>query len=85
LAADAARSALVALFLQRMVRAERVEVLALAFDADLGSDIEDQRVREVTRRACAWWRVPLLGREQLIASIGEFGSPVPVETPACGS
>ena len=64
---------------ERGFRAERVEVLALAFDADLGSDIEDQRVREVTRRACAWWRVPLLGREQLIASIGEFGSPVPLE------
>ena len=64
---------------ERGFRAERVEVMALAFDAALGSDIEDQRIREVTRRACAWWRVPLLGRDQLLASVGEFGSPVPMD------
>jgi hypothetical protein len=64
---------------ERGFRAERVEVVALAFDPELGSDVEDQRLREVTRRACAWWRVPLLGREQLITGLGEFGSPIPIE------
>jgi hypothetical protein len=60
-------------------RAAYVEVVALAFDPELGDGIEDQRLREVTRRACAWWRLPLLGRDRLLASLGEFGSPVPME------
>ncbi len=63
----------------RGFRAEHVEVMALAFDPELGNAVEDQRIREVTRRACAWWRIPLLGREQLIASLREFGSPIPME------
>lgn len=63
----------------RGFRAEHVEVMALAFDPELGNAVEDQRIREVTRRACAWWRIPLLGREQLIASLAEFGSPIPME------
>jgi hypothetical protein len=62
----------------RGFRAERAEVVALAFDPELGHGIEAQRIREVTRRACAWWRIPLLGREQLLASLPEFGSPVPM-------
>lgn len=60
-------------------RAERVEVVALAFDSEMGDSVAEQRYREVTRRACAWWRVPLLGRDELLASLPEFGSPVPME------
>jgi hypothetical protein len=59
-------------------RAESAEVIALAFDPDLGDGVQAQRFREVTRRACAWWRVPLLTRDALVASFGEFGSPVPM-------
>lgn len=62
----------------RGFRAERVEVIALAFDPELGGDVEAQRLREVTRRACAWWRIPLLGRDQLLASLSEFGPPIPM-------
>jgi hypothetical protein len=63
----------------RGFRAEHMEVMALAFDPELGDSVEDQRIREVVRRACAWWRIPLLGREQLVATMGEFGSAVPLE------
>lgn len=60
-------------------RAQYVEVAALAFDPELGDEVRDQRLREVARRACAWWQIPLLDRDLLIASLGEFGSPVPTE------
>jgi hypothetical protein len=60
-------------------RAQYVEVVALAFDPNLGDEIEHQRLREVTRRACAWWRIPLLRRDQLLASLPEFGSSIPMD------
>lgn len=63
----------------RGFRAQHVEVAALAFDPDLGDSVEDQRIREATRRAAVWWRIPLLPRDQLLASLSEFGSPIPVE------
>ncbi len=58
-------------------RAEHAEVVAIALADDLGTDIADQRLREVARRASAWWRIPLLRRDALAASLNEFGSPVP--------
>jgi hypothetical protein len=59
-------------------RAARVKVVALALRDDLDpAAVADQRSIEVARRALAWWKVPLLCFDELVASYREFGSPVP--------
>jgi uncharacterized protein DUF3631 len=60
-------------------RAEYAEIVAISFDDELGSDIPDQRYREVARRWSTWWQIPLLRRDELAASLSEFGSSVPVD------
>lgn len=61
-------------------RAERVRVVALALADDLeDGSVAGQRYVDAARRASAWWRVPLLRRDELAASLAEFGSPVPEE------
>jgi hypothetical protein len=62
----------------RGFRAEHVRVVALAL-GDLESGVAGERYAEIARRASAWWKVPLLPREQLASSVSEFGSPVPEE------
>jgi hypothetical protein len=63
----------------RGFRAEHVRVLALALGDDLDPGVPGERLAEAARRACAWWKVPLLGRAELAASLSEFGSPIPPE------
>jgi hypothetical protein len=62
---------------KRGFRAEHMRVVALALHDDLEPGVPGQRYREVARRASAWWKVPLLGLDELAASLTEFGSPVP--------
>jgi hypothetical protein len=44
---------------------------------DPEAGVAGERYAEVARRASAWWKVPLLSREELASSLTEFGSPVP--------
>jgi hypothetical protein len=60
----------------RGFRAEHLRVVALAL-GDIEPTVSGERYAEVARRACAWWKVPVLTREGLAASLSEFGSPVP--------
>jgi hypothetical protein len=59
-------------------RAEHLRVVALAIGLE-HPGVAGERYAEVARRACAWWKVPLLEREQLVGSLSEFGSPVPMD------
>jgi len=59
-------------------RAEHLRVVAIALGERVPG-VPGERFAEVARRACAWWKVPLLQRERLAASVSEFGSSVPVE------
>jgi hypothetical protein len=61
----------------RGFRAEHVRVVALALNPEPG--VAGERFVEVARRASAWWKVPLLTRSEVAASISEFGSSVPIE------
>jgi hypothetical protein len=62
----------------RGFRAEHVRVVALAL-SDPEPGVAGERFVEVARRASAWWKVPLLTRSEVVASMSEFGSPVPIE------
>jgi hypothetical protein len=57
-------------------RAEHLRVVAIAL-GDPEAGVAGERYAEVARRASAWWKVPLLSREELASSLTEFGSPVP--------
>jgi hypothetical protein len=61
----------------RGFRAEHLRIVALALNDNLDPGVAGERFAEVARRASAWWKVPLLPRDQLARSLTEFGSPVP--------
>ena len=61
----------------RGFRAERMRIVALALPDDIGDGIAGTRLAEAARRAAAWWQLPLLGLDELTASLREFGDPVP--------
>lgn len=63
----------------RGYRAQHMRIVALAIPDDLRDGIAADRLAEATRRAAAWWRVPLLGLDELTASLREFGDPIPAE------
>jgi hypothetical protein len=60
-------------------RASDMRVVALALPDDLGDGIAGERLAEAARRAAAWWRLPLLGLDELRANWREFGDPIPDE------
>jgi hypothetical protein len=55
-------------------RAEQMQIVALALPDDVAAQT---RLAEAARRAAAWWRLPLLGLDELRASLREFGDPIP--------
>jgi hypothetical protein len=59
-------------------RAEHLRVVALALGEPVPG-VAGERFAEAARRASAWWKVPLLVRDELAASLSEFGSSIPVE------
>ena len=63
----------------RGFRAQHMRIVALALPDDLRDDIAADRLAEATRRAAAWWRIPLLGLDEFTASLAEFGDPIPAE------
>ena len=53
----------------RGFRAQRMRIVALAVPDDLRDDIAADRLAEATRRAAAWWQIPLLGLDEFTASL----------------